>query len=139
MYKQGGATADNGFVPYGVGGNPDRGSFGKGTKYAPTGGSGGFWNGTNFTHNASTQNIQPQIVGFSSNAASSNLTTSPFYTFVDGGKTPPHGRPSVKASLCLIKRRSTKPSAWVRTSTPPVAALSIGKAASQKSSPMTAR
>ena len=90
LYKQGGATGDNGWVPYAIGGSGDRGVMGKGTKYAPLGGAGGFWNGTNFTFNASVQNIQPQIVGYGS---LNSATTDAFHTWVDGYKETPTWRP----------------------------------------------
>ncbi|WGZ95557.1 MAG: hypothetical protein QJT81_06100 [Candidatus Thiothrix putei] len=99
LYKQGGATGDNGWIPYAVGGQShsaphlgDRGSMGKGTKYSPAGGANGYWNGTNFTSDGSTQHAQPQIVGFHSK---NSATTDRFYTWTDGFKDDPNWSPIV--------------------------------------------
>ncbi len=95
LYKQGGAISDNGWTPYAIGGLlSDRGTFGKGTKYSIAGGANGFWNGTNFTSNATTDIVQPQIVGMSgNNALNSILNPGPartnFFTWLDGYKDSP--------------------------------------------------
>ena len=86
LYKQGGAAGDNGWIPYGVSGAPDRGDMGKGTKYSANGGANGFWNGTNFTSDARTDHAQPQIVGFMS---ANSATTDAMFTWVDGYKEDP--------------------------------------------------
>ncbi|MBO0614634.1 hypothetical protein [Thiothrix fructosivorans] len=97
LYKQGGATGDNGWIPYAVGGQShsapfigDRGSMGKGTKYSPAGGANGYWNGTNFTSDSKTNHAQPQIVGFMSE---NSATTDRFYTWTDGFKDDPNWSP----------------------------------------------
>ncbi|HRW08390.1 MAG TPA: choice-of-anchor D domain-containing protein, partial [Caldilineaceae bacterium] len=99
LYKQGGATNDNGWIPYAIGGQArsapfigDRGSMGKGTKYSAAGGANGYWNGSNFTSDSRTQHIQPQIVGFMS---LNSATTDPFYTWTDGWKEDPNWSPIV--------------------------------------------
>ncbi len=81
MSKQGGATANNGWHPYAIGAF----DFGRGTKFAPTGGANGYWNGTNYTTDASVQQIQPQIVGISQASVAVN-TSAPFTSWVDGYK-----------------------------------------------------
>jgi hypothetical protein len=97
LYRQGGATNDNGWIPYAVGGQSfstpflgDRGSMGKGTKYSVAGGPNGYWNGTNFTSDSRTSRAQPQIVGF--NSANSAITDR-FYTWTDGYKDDPNWSP----------------------------------------------
>lgn len=90
LYKQGGAASDNGWVPYAVGGSPDRGTMGKGTKYSVFGGANGYWNGTNFTSDSRTSNAQPQIVGFNS---LNSAVADPFYTWTDGYKENPGWSP----------------------------------------------
>ena len=97
LYKQGGATGDNGWIPYAVGGQShsapyigDRGSMGKGTKYSAAGGANGYWNGTNFTRDNRTDNIQPQIVGYMSQ---NSATTDRFFTWTDGYKDDPNWSP----------------------------------------------
>lgn len=99
LYKQGGATGDNGWVPYAIGGQArsspfigDRGSMGKGTKYSAEGGANGYWNGTNFTSDSRTDYAQPQIVGFNS---LNSATSDPFYTWTDGYKEDPNWSPIV--------------------------------------------
>jgi large repetitive protein len=87
--KQGGATNDNGWVPYGIGGGGiygDRGNFGKGTKYSPTFGANGYYNGTNFTSDAKTKLSQAQIIGFGSQ---NSAPTDVFNTWTDGYKDTP--------------------------------------------------
>ena len=99
LYKQGGATGDNGWIPYAIGGQArsspfigDRGSMGKGTKYSADGGANGYWNGTNFTSDSRTDYAQPQIVGFNS---LNSATADPFYTWTDGYKEDPNWSPIV--------------------------------------------
>jgi large repetitive protein len=87
--KQGGATANNGWVPYGVGGGGiygDRGNFGKGTKYSPANGANGFYNGTNFTSDVRTDRSQAQIIGF---GTQNSAPTDVFNTWTDGYKDTP--------------------------------------------------
>jgi hypothetical protein len=100
LYKQNGATLDNGWIPYSIAALSDRGKFGKGTKYSITSGSNGFWNGTNFTSDGTTQVVQPQIVGMSSGNNSTAIlplaatpTFDPFYSWVDGYKENPGWSP----------------------------------------------
>ena len=99
LYKQGGPTNDNGWVPYAIGGQArsapfigDRGSMGKGTKFSAPGGANGYWNGTNFSSDSRTNHTQPQIVGFNS---LNSATTDPFYAWTDGYKEDPNWSPIV--------------------------------------------
>lgn len=94
LYKQNGAPSDNGWVPYAIGGISDRGAFGKGTKYSIAGGSNGFWNGTNFTSNASTDIVQPSIVGMSGNNTLGTGSRANFFTYADGYKESPGWSPT---------------------------------------------
>lgn len=90
LYKQNGATADNGWTPYAIGGLlSDRGTFGKGTKFSIDGGSNGYWNGTNFTSDASTDIVQPSIVGMSGNNVLGTASRTDFFTWADGYKGNP--------------------------------------------------
>ncbi|WP_374755141.1 hypothetical protein [Arcicella aurantiaca] len=89
LYKQNGATADNGWTPYAIGGVPDRGTFGKGTKYSIDGGSNGYWNGTNFTSDASVKVVQPSIVGMSGDNVLGAASHPNFFTWADGYKGNP--------------------------------------------------
>jgi large repetitive protein len=94
LYKQNGAPLDNGWIPYAIGGIYDRGNFGKGTKYSIAGGSNGFWNGTNFTSNASTDVVQPQIVGVSGDNTLGTGSRANFFTYTDGFKDNPGWSPT---------------------------------------------
>jgi hypothetical protein len=96
LYKQGGAAADNGWTPYSIGGISDRGKFGKGTKYSIAGGANGFWNGTNFTSNATTDVAQPQIIGMNSDNTRSSTTNARngFNSWLDGYKDTPGWAPT---------------------------------------------
>ncbi len=90
LYKQNGATADNGWTPYAIGGLlSDRGTFGKGTKYSIDGGSNGYWNGTNFTSDASTDIVQPSIVGMSGDNVLGTNSRANFFSWADGYKGNP--------------------------------------------------
>ena len=90
LYKESTAPTYNGWTPYAIGGAlSDRGTFGKGTKYSISGGSNGFWNGTNFTSNATTQIVQPQIVGMSGDNVLGTASRANFFTWTDGYKDSP--------------------------------------------------
>ena len=71
LYKVFGSTTNNGWTQYTVGNN-----YLKGTAYAPTGGSSGYWNGTAYVADAKMQRVQPQIVGINgANPANTNPST----------------------------------------------------------------
>lgn len=89
LYKQNGATADNGWTPYAIGGVSDRGNFGKGTKFSIDGGSNGYWNGTNFTSDASTDVAQASIVGMSGDNVLGTASRTNFFAWTDGYKNSP--------------------------------------------------
>ncbi|MFN3850360.1 MAG: hypothetical protein ACK4NY_13075 [Spirosomataceae bacterium] len=89
LYKQNGATADNGWVPYAIGGVSDRGNFGRGTKFSIDGGSNGYWNGTNFTSDASTDVAQASIVGMSGDNVLGTASRTNFFAWTDGYKNSP--------------------------------------------------
>ncbi len=78
----------NGWNPYGVGGSPDLGPFGKGNKFSPAGGVNGYYNGTNYTRDALTQHSQPQVLGFASANSVASFGTS-MNTWTDGFKDTP--------------------------------------------------
>ncbi|WP_185155618.1 DUF11 domain-containing protein [Rudanella paleaurantiibacter] len=81
-------TLSNGWNPYGVGGVPDLGPFGKGNKFSPAGGVNGWYNGTGYTRNVLTQRIQPQVIGFASANSVASFGTS-MTTWTDGYKDTP--------------------------------------------------
>ncbi|MEZ0538338.1 Ig-like domain-containing protein [Fibrella arboris] len=81
-------TTSNGWNPYGVGGSPDLGPFGKGNKFSPAGGVNGWYNGTGYTRNALTQHVQPQLLGFASANSIASFGTS-MATWTDGYKDTP--------------------------------------------------
>ncbi|MCB9033980.1 MAG: T9SS type A sorting domain-containing protein [Chitinophagales bacterium] len=80
----------NSIIPYALLGYANYfGSFGKGTTYSPY--TGAYWNGSNFTRDATVKKAQAQVVGMRS---VNNIASDKLITYVDGYKDGPNYEPN---------------------------------------------